>query len=298
MVKSANDIAMVLAEGVSRLGREIRRRNEQRQQEPRHDPVELGQSERPAGGGPDHLGARPRHPGARAAARFSGIRHVLAYSGDQVRQAGDAQLQHADRPLRRRRRHEDRLHLRLRLQSRGLGHAQRQAADRGRARLALVAVSRAKAAGLLERGFNRGALAWLTPSLGTVDALQPINAAPPDLRDEMCGPHRKRPAAEEADDESTTATGSDAPKSFMLSSLPPSSGKPSAPGQARPAAATPIVVFAGPGEEPGRNPVRRRAPSSKSPRPASSTRLRLAALAHPHVAPLPSARIATAPRPP
>ena len=62
----------------------------------------------------------------------------------------------------------------------------------------------AKAAGLLERGFHRGPLSWLSPSLGTVKSLQPINAAPPDLRDEMCGPHRKRPAAEEADDESET----------------------------------------------------------------------------------------------
>ena len=63
----------------------------------------------------------------------------------------------------------------------------------------------AKAAGLLERGFHRGPLSWLTPSLGTVDKLQPINATPPDLRDEMCGPHRKRPAAEEADDDSDTS---------------------------------------------------------------------------------------------
>ena len=61
----------------------------------------------------------------------------------------------------------------------------------------------AKAAGLLERGFNRGALSWLTPSLGSVESLKPINAAPPDLRDEMCGPHRKRPAAEEADNETS-----------------------------------------------------------------------------------------------
>ena len=47
----------------------------------------------------------------------------------------------------------------------------------------------------LERGFHRGPLSWLSPSLGSVESLQPINAAPPDLRDEMCGPHRKRPAA-------------------------------------------------------------------------------------------------------
>src|ERR1044072_3154726 len=33
----------------------------------------------------------------------------------------------------------------------------------------------AKAAGLLERGFNRGALSWLTPSLGSVEQLQVTN---------------------------------------------------------------------------------------------------------------------------
>ena len=63
----------------------------------------------------------------------------------------------------------------------------------------------AKAAGLLERGFHRGPLSWLSPSLGSVESLQPINATPPDLRDEMCGSHRKRPAAEEADDDSEIA---------------------------------------------------------------------------------------------
>ena len=52
-----------------------------------------------------------------------------------------------------------------------------------------------KAAQLFEKGFNSGGLSWLMPSLGTVDALQPIAAAPPNLRDEMCGKHRKRPAA-------------------------------------------------------------------------------------------------------
>ena len=36
----------------------------------------------------------------------------------------------------------------------------------------------AKAAGLLERGFNRGALSWLTPSLGTVEALKPACRPP------------------------------------------------------------------------------------------------------------------------
>ncbi len=96
----------------------------------------------------------------------------------------------------------------------------------------------AKAAGLLERGFHRGPLSWLSPSLGVVDTLQPINATPPDLRDEMCGSHRKRPAAEEADDDSETP-------SFMLSNLPPSAGKASALLKDRPDTAKAIVVFLG-----------------------------------------------------
>jgi D-alanyl-D-alanine carboxypeptidase len=99
----------------------------------------------------------------------------------------------------------------------------------------------AKAAGLLERGFNRGALSWLTPSLGSVESLQPVNVAPPDLRDEMCGPHRKRPAAEEADDE----TSEDPQKGLMVSNLPPSSGKASSLLKERPGAVKTIAVFLG-----------------------------------------------------
>ncbi len=65
-----------------------------------------------------------------------------------------------------------------------------------------------KAAQLFEKGFASGALSWLMPSLGSVDALQPIAAAPPNLREEMCGKNRRRPAAEESDDE-TQQTNSD-----------------------------------------------------------------------------------------
>jgi D-alanyl-D-alanine carboxypeptidase len=58
-----------------------------------------------------------------------------------------------------------------------------------------------KAAQLLEEGFNPNPLAWLTPSFGTVNMLAPAaNATPPDLHDEMCGKHRKRPATEDEDD--------------------------------------------------------------------------------------------------
>src|ERR1700739_3237220 len=53
---------------------------------------------------------------------------------------------------------------------------------------------------LLERGFANNSLAWLKPSLGTVDNLVPIDASPPDLREQMCGPHHKRPASDEDED--------------------------------------------------------------------------------------------------
>ena len=51
------------------------------------------------------------------------------------------------------------------------------------------------------RGFNSGGLSWLTPSLGTVDALAPIDAQPPNLREEMCGGHRRKPPSEDNDEE-------------------------------------------------------------------------------------------------
>jgi D-alanyl-D-alanine carboxypeptidase len=88
------------------------------------------------------------------------------------------------------------------------------------------AVRALKAAQLLERGFNSsGGLAWLMPSLGTVETVQPINAAPPNLRDEMCGGHRKRPATEDEDDIVPANSGPDSPYGVFLSSLRPPKAK-------------------------------------------------------------------------
>jgi D-alanyl-D-alanine carboxypeptidase len=56
-----------------------------------------------------------------------------------------------------------------------------------------------KAAEMLESGFTQNPLSWLTPSLGTVDTLAPMDAAPPNLKDETCGPHRHRKAVQEDD---------------------------------------------------------------------------------------------------
>jgi D-alanyl-D-alanine carboxypeptidase len=63
-----------------------------------------------------------------------------------------------------------------------------------------------KAALLLERGFNGDGHTWLRSSLGTVDALTPIAAAPPNLREEMCGKHRKKPASETDSDDDNNDT--------------------------------------------------------------------------------------------
>jgi D-alanyl-D-alanine carboxypeptidase len=80
-----------------------------------------------------------------------------------------------------------------------------------------------KAAKMLEQGFKGDKLSWLMPSLGTVDQLKPIEgAAPPDLREEMCGPKRKRPAAEDEEVDMSAAGENGEPGSplaFMLSSL-------------------------------------------------------------------------------
>jgi D-alanyl-D-alanine carboxypeptidase len=109
-----------------------------------------------------------------------------------------------------------------------------------------------EAAQLLERGFNGGSLSWLTPSLGTVDALAPIDAQPPNLREEMCGGHRRKPPSEdndEGEEGTTAATGeSDNSQAFMLSSLKPANGKfvlgPPVDTDA------PVVVFTGPADHP------------------------------------------------
>jgi len=77
-----------------------------------------------------------------------------------------------------------------------------------------------KAAQLLEQGFASNPLSWLTPSLGTVDALQPIDAEPPNLREDMCGNHRKRRATEDEDDSAAIASMStNAAYSVLLSAL-------------------------------------------------------------------------------
>jgi D-alanyl-D-alanine carboxypeptidase len=100
-----------------------------------------------------------------------------------------------------------------------------------------------KAAHLLETGFNVGPFTWLTPQLGTVDALVPINAPPPNLRDEMCGPQRRRPAAETVDDEIGESDGNFV---TLLSNLRAPALKPSELLQPPSPITNPVRVFVGP----------------------------------------------------
>src|SRR5262245_3082751 len=78
-----------------------------------------------------------------------------------------------------------------------------------------------KAAQLLERGFSKNGLAWLMPALGTVDTIPLVEAAPPNLRDDMCGSHRKRPATEDEDEHIADNIGPDSGYGVFLSSLRP-----------------------------------------------------------------------------
>ena len=108
-----------------------------------------------------------------------------------------------------------------------------------------------KAAQLLERGFNsNGALSWLMPSLGTVDTMQPVNAAPPNLREEMCGPHRKRQATEDEDDVVAANVTSDSPYAVFLSSLRPKTKGANLLSEGT-SAGEPVVVYTGPFRKPG-----------------------------------------------
>jgi D-alanyl-D-alanine carboxypeptidase len=106
-----------------------------------------------------------------------------------------------------------------------------------------------RAAQLLERGFGGNGLGWLKPALGTVDSLVPVDASPPNLRDDMCGGKRKRPATDEDADvvaaNGSASTGETA-VTFFTAGLQPPMGKPSEmlAGAAEPS--EPIPVYTGP----------------------------------------------------
>jgi D-alanyl-D-alanine carboxypeptidase len=104
-----------------------------------------------------------------------------------------------------------------------------------------------RAAQLLERGFAANGLGWLRPSLGTVDNLVPIDATPPNLRDEMCNGKRKRPASDEDEDMTlASASGSESPVAFFAAGLQPPMAKPSELLATAAVVSEPMVVYTGP----------------------------------------------------
>ena len=132
-------------------------------------------------------------------------------------------------------------------------------ATRGNKRLIAVvlgapssAARAGKAAQMFERGFASNPLSWLMPSLGTVDALVPIAVDPPNLREEICGKTHRRPGVDDDDDAPSASTGNDpgGQRSFLLSSLrspTPKASELMTSGLASP----PIVVHVGPARKPG-----------------------------------------------
>jgi D-alanyl-D-alanine carboxypeptidase len=107
-----------------------------------------------------------------------------------------------------------------------------------------------RAAQLLERGFSSNSLSWLQPSLGTVNNLVPIDASPPNLRDEMCSGKHKHPASDEDEEASIStgagSTGGEPSMTFFAGGLQPPMMKPSELLALPAAASEPIPVYTGP----------------------------------------------------
>jgi D-alanyl-D-alanine carboxypeptidase len=57
-----------------------------------------------------------------------------------------------------------------------------------------------KAAQLFDRGFGTDPLGWLVPSPGTLDSLEPVAATPPDLHEETCGHNRRHHPTDDGDE--------------------------------------------------------------------------------------------------
>ena len=203
LVKSANDMAVVLAEGVGgSIDGFSAMMNQTAQRLGMTQTSYVNPNGLPADG--QITSARDLAILARAIIRdLPEYEYFVHIPSIRYRPQGHAEFQQADRALSRRRRLQDRLHLRIRLQSGGVGHPRRQAADRGGAGFIIRHDARGRAAQLLDRGFADNTLSWLRPSLGTVDNLVPIDASPPNLRDEMCGGKHKHPSSDE--DEETVA---------------------------------------------------------------------------------------------
>ena len=107
-----------------------------------------------------------------------------------------------------------------------------------------------RAAQMLERGFANNGLSWLRPGLGSVNHLVPIDASPPNLRDEICNGKRKRPATDEDPDvvaaNGNASAGGETAVTFFAAGLQPPIAKPSELIAAAAAPSEPVPVYTGP----------------------------------------------------
>jgi D-alanyl-D-alanine carboxypeptidase len=122
-----------------------------------------------------------------------------------------------------------------------------------------------KAAQMFERGFGTDPLAWLKPSQTTVEAMEPVSAAPPDMHDEVCPKDRHHPPPTEDGDE---GTGAGPAGGFTLGDLPlPGLRSGSVLTSGLAAGIAPIDVYTGPARPPGWAPPP--APPSIRKKPAN-----------------------------
>jgi len=112
------------------------------------------------------------------------------------------------------------------------------------------AVRAVKAAQLFERGFQVRPLTWLTPGLGQIDALQPVNVDPPNLRDQTCGKGRRRPPSEEAENDPLADVAADSPYAVFLSTLRGPGGANAGPLLQDVRLGEPVRVYTGPASAP------------------------------------------------
>ncbi|MCL2713975.1 MAG: D-alanyl-D-alanine carboxypeptidase [Alphaproteobacteria bacterium] len=100
-----------------------------------------------------------------------------------------------------------------------------------------------KAMQLLDRGFSPDFTSWLQASPGTVDQLAPTESAPPDLHDQMCsGRHNHA----QSDDPLVSADASDGQSPATSLLTPPQMIKASDLLAAPPQGAEPLLVYTGP----------------------------------------------------
>src|SRR5258708_19497758 len=130
-----------------------------------------------------------------------------------------------------------------------------------------------KAAQLFERGFGTDPLSWLVPSQGTVESLQPVDAAPLDMHEEVCSNNRRRQPTEDGEEGGEAGT---APAEATNGEMPIVSPW-SLRGAARltsglPAGSPPVEVYTGPvpNAPPRPSPPHPPAPHKK-PLPVPST---------------------------